>query len=758
MRRALENTRVLAIPAGGRPVNQTVAEALKATLAPGAEIVAAERESELSTRSGTLRIAVADEGLAAGPANPPTDGEWLYVQLDEAGGGQLTASQPHLVYTAYTRVAEDWLEEDQSAFAQGRLGKVSFPWLTGREEFITGRIGFLKRRRERTSLADAEEVMREVARMGCSHVTVNELAQPMPYETGPDGEIYYRFYAYTPDIDQFVESKLNKGTYPREYLSANLNLLKAQAQLAERYGLRPGMWVANPRSVPESLLAKYPFLRGARVDHTFRAYRPRYTLTLAHPAVRWHYAELIRNLLREVPQLGFMSTLINDSGSGFEYTNSLYPGRNGGPYIVREWLSHDEVARLAAENVIRYYRGLRDAAHEVTPDFRVIVGLKNIAEESEHVLEGMGDGIDRQTQSQRHDADTSHWHQERETFLKKGSYIFASEVARGTEFVLGVPCPWKTRRLLEAQLEDGFDRLDLYIDSPTHAPWDVNREVVRYLQLDRARPIDEVTARAATRWVGAEKTAALVAIWRDMDRAVEKAPTAYLYGTLGFMWYRFWVRPFVPDIAAIPEEEREYYEKHMLAIFNNPHFVDFGADCLWEIHSQEESGKMVARFDTEVWGLVDAAVDGARKEAEAAAGTPAGEVFADLRDRLRAYRCYARTVRNIFAWVAGVRGYVDAQDESEKASHLEQTRQMVADELANAEELLVLWEETDVDFMPLHEAGESMNHYGANFGELVRCKIELTRKYGDQLPHIDPDFMWRMPRGSQISEEEYMGY
>jgi len=45
---------------------------------------------------------------------------------------------------------------------------------------------------------------------------------------------------------------------------------------------------------------------------------PRDTLSVAHPAVRWHYAELIRTLLQQVPQLGFIKMLLNDSGSGFE--------------------------------------------------------------------------------------------------------------------------------------------------------------------------------------------------------------------------------------------------------------------------------------------------------------------------------------------------------------------------------------------------------------------------------------------------------
>ena len=78
-------------------------------------------------------------------------------------------------------------------------------------------------------------------------------------------------------------------------------------------------------------------LRGPRVDHPFRSFRPRYTMTLTHPLVRQHYADMMRALLQEVPDLGYIAVWSNDSGSGFEHTKSLYVGRNGGPYMIREW-------------------------------------------------------------------------------------------------------------------------------------------------------------------------------------------------------------------------------------------------------------------------------------------------------------------------------------------------------------------------------------------------------------------------------------
>ena len=90
------------------------------------------------------------------------------------------------------------------------------------------------------------------------------------------------------------------------------------------------------------------FLRGARIDHPRESFRPRYTLALAHPAVQEHYRELLRRILEVVPDLGFIHLWTNDSGAGFEFVSSLYAGRNGGPYLIREWKDSDEIARSAA--------------------------------------------------------------------------------------------------------------------------------------------------------------------------------------------------------------------------------------------------------------------------------------------------------------------------------------------------------------------------------------------------------------------------
>ncbi|HLF19289.1 MAG TPA: hypothetical protein VI704_00715, partial [Bacteroidota bacterium] len=195
----------------------------------------------------------------------------------------------------------------------------TFLWLRNLSDFLVGSLRSARR-------FDAEDYMAQLAEQGFTHVTVNGLGVDRPFESGPPGDVYSWFYDYSPDLDQFVDSTLLKGFYPVEYLKANLNFLTRNAALALKNGLIPGLHLNSPRSMPEAFWQKHPYLRGARVDHPRESFLPRYTLVMVHPVVQQHYRELVRKILSEVPQIGFMHVWTNDSGAGFEFTSSLYAG------------------------------------------------------------------------------------------------------------------------------------------------------------------------------------------------------------------------------------------------------------------------------------------------------------------------------------------------------------------------------------------------------------------------------------------------
>ena len=747
VREALQTVRWIAYPEHGRPVDATVAFELQQTLAPQAELLPVNPASALP-KGSVIRIGIADEPLAGSAAEVSGDRDWLFFRLTASGNGELVTSKPHLLYALFCQVRDNWLQKPVSQFNNGKRLRSNFSWLRGEDGIFATKKRFVRG-------YDPEGSIKELARMGCSSVVVNALSTPFSLETGPPGEIYYRFYVSAPDLDQFVETEFNKGTYPPEYLEANFNFLKKQAALAIKYGLTPGLYICDPRTVPESLLQRYPYLRGARVDHPFRSFRPRYTLTLGHPLVRWHYAEMLRKIMHEIPEISFIQTFLNDSGSGFEYTSRLYPGRNGGAYVVREWSTQAEFEQAAAKNIIRYYRLLRNVGRKINPEFHIIAGLFAIPEEEPLVLAGMDKGIDLQVSPRVQEKPEKRMQEQ--ALLQRGSRLFSNTSAKGC-LVLGIPAPWWTYDKLGALLDNDLDKIIISVDPPSLAPRDVNREVVAGYQLGLVENLEAYLKSIADDWVGAEHAAKLVDIWRDTDTAVRNAPNVPLYGTSwAFEMYRFWVRPYAPDIDKIPESQRRYYENYLMATFNNPHRVDFAADVMWKLISIEQAEQIVQQYDAKLKPNLQNAITKAEQLLTEIPGSDSARAgVAALRDRLLAARCYFRSLRNIGAWIAGVHGYLEAENELEKQTRLKMVREMIEDEMQNAKDLLALWRRTKVQFIPIASQGETWHLYGENLGELIENKISLMRQHKDDLPYIDPDFMWRMPPEHKYLEKKYL--
>ena len=317
----------------------------------------------------------------------------IEIQLSPDGSGRLASAGGRMLYAAASWLLDAAGERDLGDLPRGASIAPAFAWNRSCYDI------FLTQEARIQHALDPESYVRQLAAWGYTHIEVNALAYPMGLETGPKGEAYPMFYTYCPALDQFVSSSLNRGLYPASYLSANLAVLKRNAALARQYGLVPGLLSFEPRSVPEEFFARYPMLRGPRVDHPFRSFKPRYTMTLAHPRVREHYAEMLTALMHEVPDLGFLDVWSNDSGSGFEHTKSLYVGRNGGPYLIREWKDDEEIARQAGACALRFFGVLKDAARAVNPAFRVITRLESFYGEHDTVWAGLGDGLDVETTS-----------------------------------------------------------------------------------------------------------------------------------------------------------------------------------------------------------------------------------------------------------------------------------------------------------------------------------------------------------------------
>lgn len=611
----------------------------------------------------------------------------------------------------------------------GDTGK-TFLWLRNLSDFLVGSL--------RTARSfNAADYMRQLADQGFTHVTINGLGVERPFETGPPGDVYSWFYDYSPDLDQFVDSTLLQGVYPAEYLNRNLEFLKQNAQLARANGLVPGLHINSPRSMPEAFWQRYPFLRGARIDHPRESFLPRYTLTMAHPMVQDHYRELIRNIMAEVPEIGFIHVWTNDSGAGFEFTSSLYAGRNGGPYLIREWKSDEEIERKASENVLTYYRLLRDEGRAKNPDFRLVCDLGPFYKERPYIVKGLGDGIDAGSFGY---FEGPEFKGESRTLKERGASTHR-KIDIADMNVLGVPFPG----LVYDRLKEARNRGDRWVLTSTTprsiAPYDVNGEVLSAFQEDGKKKLRNILQDVAVRWAGEEASGTLMTLWNLSDKAVRAYPAGVPYSTFGFPWFRLWVRPFAPNIDAIPEKERSYYEDYLIATFNNPTRVDLNNDMLWNFLSVKEAGVKKTRITTKVLPPLESALK-MLTALRLRRGNLEG-VFADLEIRLKAARCFYTLMRNLTAWIEGVHGFLRARDAKEKDRFRKIVLAMVDSEIANTKDLLALWEVSPVDFIPISQTGESLHIYGRNFGDLLKKKIELMEHHRNDEPFIDAGYMWR---------------
>jgi hypothetical protein len=499
-----------------------------------------------------------------------------------------------------------------------------------------------------------------------------------------------------------------------------------------------------------------------------------------HPIVQRHYREALQKIMRTVPDLSYMSVWTNDSGAGFEHTASLYVGRNGGPYMIREWRNHDKVAQAAGESIIRYLKNLRTAAAELNPDFDIILRIEPFKVEHEHIKAGMGDHISWEAPSllvRGYHVPYSHpkypenqavagslFHTsmdktEREALVASRTagiepvLHYSASGVMNHEPLLGLPFPRLLHSKMTAMRETGLNRISCLggLTNIAQAPYWPNPAIIRAVQFFPTKPVEEVLTDFATTLVGSVQAGNLSAAWREFEEALLWQPLVGLYCAFGFCWQRTWDRPFVPDIEAIPVADRNYYERHGCFQHNNPGLNDFGKDVLFDLITRESGAKMAADMDREVIARlrpliakVDALVKGPSGEAE--------KVFADLRDRIRAYLHWVTSLRNICAWCECVYSYLASTDADVRAACEQKLQSAIDLELANIRGLIELLESTPSEVLVLSGVAENTFFYGDNLVEHLHTKLRLTEKYRHHKPRIDRDIYWRPVPGTQWPE------
>ncbi|WP_438479789.1 hypothetical protein [Oleiharenicola lentus] len=720
-----------------------------------------------------VNVSLASRGVPAKlPSKAKDASAWTWIRIGEDGSGEIVATHGAFLFAAARLLATGTSDFTREKLAAGLYLPATFSF--HRPLFD----GCLTQYWRSARNFDPARYLASLAEAGFTHCEVNGLQAHMPMEDFVAFEYYPQFYTYVPGFNHFVDTELTKGTWPAHYLDANLNNLVKLANLGRTYGLKPGVCMFEPRTLPERFFTKYPTLRGARVDHPFRSRLPRYTMAQDHPITMRHYREALQKIMRSVPDLSYMSVWTNDSGSGFEHTSSLYVGRNGGPYMIREWRNHDKIAQAAGESILRYLKNLQGAAAQINPDFDVILRLEPFKVEQDHIKSGMGKHITWEAPSltvRGYHVPYSHprypenqavagsiFHTTMDQANERAALAatrelgaepvltYAATGVQNHEPLLGLPFPRSIHQKLLAVRETGITRTSAMggLANSPQAPYWPNSIAIRAAQFFPEKPIEDVLTDYATSLVGSAHATDLSNAWKTFEEALMWQPLVPLFGSMGFVWQRTWDRPIVPDLEAVPAAEREYYERHGCFQNNNPGLVDLGKDVLFDLVTQQSGTKMAADMDQHVIARLRPLIEQIDQLAKSTHGE-ASVVFTDLRDRVRAYLHWVTSLRTVCSWCENVYGYIGAKTDAEKATFEKNLQASIDLELTNTRGLIELLETTKSEVLVLSGIGETTFLYGENLVDHLKTKLRLTEKYRHHKPRIDADIYWRAIPGTE---------
>jgi hypothetical protein len=183
---ALRQVRQVRIPKKGFPVEETIAKELLGLCDIRAKVTKVD-DSDLVSTEGALYIAVVPKGLHArldhqGLAFSSQD-DWVSINSDINQCLWLLSSKPYFLYAGFTHLIEDLVDED--------IPNV-LPWMHEMNFSVEKSTFdlFLTQYARIIRNFDREKYIREYARLGFTHIEVNSLADPFPYETGIQGEFY----------------------------------------------------------------------------------------------------------------------------------------------------------------------------------------------------------------------------------------------------------------------------------------------------------------------------------------------------------------------------------------------------------------------------------------------------------------------------------------------------------------------------------------------------------------------------------------
>jgi hypothetical protein len=599
--------------------------------------------------------------------------------------------------------------------------------------------------------ANVDAFMRSLSRAGVTHVQVNHLPDPMHPELLSQPENVYLWFAnFGPPLDLFFSSDLNRGLYPEMYLERNRKVLLRFAQSARRHGLKPLLYLCEPRFVPERFFQRHPTLRGPRVDNPTCSTQPLYALCTDLPEVHEHYRELMAHAMASVPDLSLATVFTSDSGSGFDYNPDSYAGPNGAGFNRKFPLE---------KRVNRFLSLLCEEGRKKNPDFTVNLTSGFDPEWREKILAAAPAGVvgsvyglydweggleehwgyhqalwgipkakwnvrtlDRVRAAQDRFADMK----ERFALASRGgkSPIVHAELPT-TDYprpLRYTPHPFETIRIMKDLARMGSKRLALWgvINPPDLVPEDANMEAMKAANADIEADATALVTRIAEGWVGTKHAAALVEAWRLCDQAWTRRP---LWNHSGLPKQAL-PGPLVPDLTALKSEETAYYRT--VALDDLERIQGLGAFVRHEADERIRDYVITELYEKQTLAELAKAASLLEKEAGSADSASAA-ILLRQRDHIQFGYLVQRSHYN---WYEAGRYIVPG----EKPAQGRSMAAIVDDEIATTRAMIALLEGRQEQFMRTMHSDTMTYEFGPGFTGHLKLRIEVMRKHRNDPP------------------------
>jgi hypothetical protein len=185
------------------------------------------------------------------------------------------------------------------------------------------------RRTGSSDLAVFEREAQFAKELGATHMVISDDIPPGLWQFDPPNDPYPAWYVYRVSVLKLFPPKELEPFVDKPYADQVVKLLEDRCAILRKHGLKAQWNSSEPQVLPEAFFAAHPELRGPRTDQPNRSRIARFSPCVDEPGTLELYRQAMRSLLRRLPEVDTFNFLTQDSGSGFCWTPSLYPGING---------------------------------------------------------------------------------------------------------------------------------------------------------------------------------------------------------------------------------------------------------------------------------------------------------------------------------------------------------------------------------------------------------------------------------------------